>query len=67
MGDTVQYRTTTGDSFSGVIESNNGNEVTIRYDSARAQLAVLRAQHPAGSSGAVFTGTVEPLPAAPNP
>ena len=39
----------------------------MRYDSARAQLAVLRPQHPAGSSGAVFTGTVEPLPAAPNP
>ena len=39
----------------------------MRYDSARAQLAVLRAQHPAGSSGAVFTGNLEPLPGIPNP
>ena len=36
----------------------------MRYDSARAQLAVLRGQHPAGSSGAAFTGTMETLPQA---
>jgi hypothetical protein len=36
--------------------------VRMRHDSARAQLAVLRGDHPAGASGATFPGTLEPLP-----
>jgi hypothetical protein len=36
--------------------------VRMRHDSARAQLAVLRRDHPAGASGATFPGTPEPLP-----
>jgi CotH protein len=36
--------------------------VRMRYDSARTQLAALRATYPAGASGADFTGALEPLP-----
>jgi hypothetical protein len=36
--------------------------VRMRHDSARAQLADLRRDHPAGASGATFPGTPEPLP-----
>jgi hypothetical protein len=36
--------------------------LVMRYDSARAQLARLRRNHPTGSSNATFTGTLEPLP-----
>jgi hypothetical protein len=36
--------------------------VRMRHDRARAQLAVLRRDHPAGASGATFPGTLEPLP-----
>jgi hypothetical protein len=34
----------------------------MRHDSARAQLAVLRRDHPAGASGAAFPTAPEPLP-----
>jgi hypothetical protein len=34
----------------------------MRHDRARAQLADLRRDHPAGSSGATFPATLEPLP-----
>lgn len=37
--------------------------VRMRYDSARSQLAALRATHPAGASGATFSGMMEALPA----
>jgi hypothetical protein len=36
--------------------------VRMRHDSARAQLAALRRDHPDGASGATFPGTLEPLP-----
>lgn len=36
--------------------------VGMRHDSARAQLAALRRDHPAGTSGASFPATLEPLP-----
>jgi hypothetical protein len=36
--------------------------VRMRYDSARAQLATLRATFPAGASGGQFPGTLEPVP-----
>ena len=36
--------------------------VRMRHDSARAQLAVLRRDHPAGASGASFPAALEPLP-----
>jgi hypothetical protein len=36
--------------------------VRMRHDSARTQLAELRRDHPAGTSGATFSGTLEPLP-----
>jgi hypothetical protein len=36
--------------------------VRMRHDSARAQLAALRRDHPAGSGGAAFPATLEPLP-----
>ena len=36
--------------------------VRMRHDRARAQLADLRRDHPAGSSGATFPATLEPLP-----
>jgi hypothetical protein len=39
--------------------------VRMRYDSARGQLATLRATHPAGASGATFSGMMEPPPARP--
>src|SRR5262249_6835261 len=35
VGDTVEYRTSAGDRVSGVVDSINGNEVTIRYASSR--------------------------------
>jgi hypothetical protein len=35
----------------------------MRHDSARKQLAELRKTDPAGSSGASFSGVMEPLPA----
>jgi hypothetical protein len=38
--------------------------VRMRYDSARSQLAGLRATHPAGASGATFSGMMEALPGA---
>jgi len=37
--------------------------VRMRYDSARSQLAQLRATYPAGASGASFPAVEEPLPA----
>jgi len=37
--------------------------VRMRYDSARSQLALLRATYPAGASGASFPAVEEPLPA----
>jgi hypothetical protein len=37
--------------------------VRMRYDSARRQLATLRETHPAGASGATFSGMMEALPA----
>jgi hypothetical protein len=36
--------------------------VRMRHDSARAQLAALRRDHPAGASGASFPAALEPLP-----
>ena len=39
------------------------NFVRMRHDSARKQLAELRKTDPAGSSGASFSGVMEPLPA----
>jgi hypothetical protein len=36
--------------------------VRMRHDRARAQLAELRRDHPAGASGAEFSGKLEPLP-----
>jgi hypothetical protein len=36
--------------------------VRMRHDRARAQLAELRRDHPAGASGATFPGKLEPLP-----
>jgi CotH kinase protein len=36
--------------------------VRMRHDSARSQLAELRRDHPVGTSGATFSGTLEPLP-----
>jgi len=39
------------------------NFVRMRHDSARKQLAELRKTDPAGSSGASFSGAMEPLPA----
>jgi hypothetical protein len=36
--------------------------VRMRHDCARTQLATLRRDHPAGSSGARFPVTMEPLP-----
>ena len=36
--------------------------VRMRHDRARAELADLRRDHPAGSSGATFPATLEPLP-----
>jgi hypothetical protein len=36
--------------------------VRMRYDSARGQLATLRATHPAGASGATFSGMMEAPP-----
>jgi hypothetical protein len=39
------------------------NYVRMRYDSALEQLANLRRGHPAGTSGATFSGVMESLPA----
>jgi hypothetical protein len=36
--------------------------VRRRHDTARAQLATLRVQHPSGSSGADFPATPDPVP-----
>jgi hypothetical protein len=38
------------------------HHVRMRHDSARAQLAALRRDHPTGSGGAAFPATLEPLP-----
>jgi hypothetical protein len=38
------------------------NYVRMRHDSARARLADLRRDHPAGAGGATFPATPEPLP-----
>jgi CotH kinase protein len=39
------------------------NFVRMRHESARSQLAALRRTHPAGASGASFSGVMESLPA----
>jgi hypothetical protein len=54
----AQYELRHGDEFALGIH----HYVRMRYDSARAQLAVLRREDPHGSSGATFPVAPEPLP-----
>jgi hypothetical protein len=54
----AQYELRHGDTFALGIS----HYVRMRYDSARAQLAVLRREDPRGSGGSAFPAAPEPLP-----